>query len=424
MERKLGSSFTKAELELLRVCKFYRLVFPGTSERVTPQRREPGIRFLANEFNNAMKEARVQNEEKYPHYVENFEYKKNPLFTSLKKCVESHIRSAAQPRMKKTGPLSKGTASSGKGATGGAAKANPPMEGAAAAAAASGIASDSQPLLDDDDAVGEGGAHMKRQPKRRGKKFSKADVRADVLPLIEGIDEYRKEEQEKFNRFLNENFGNPYGCSKLNTKAVRVFLINELLKRMYENGMMVNVHMFPDEEGVIKYFLRPGRNWEVHKHEMEKYNDAFRALQNLYFGRYEGSKGVEKKGTSSCMDMLRALGFVIPREAKAHGARKFRGPIDTDPTKMKDANGDPIHSTRDCLYHRKYEYNPRNVRNNLNHLWKDAAHQVRKSVQPNKRNLRVLLEAAQAVDSASSSERASEPNPLGYSTKRACFGPK
>ena len=168
MERNLGSSFTQAELELLRVCKFYRLVFPGTSKRVTPQRRKPGIRFLANEFNNAMKEARVENEEKYPHYVENFEYMNNPLFTSLKECVETHIRSTAQPRMKKTGPLSKGTASSGKGAAAGAAKANPPMEGAAAAAAASGIASDSQPLLDDDDAVGEGGGPHEKAAQEEG----------------------------------------------------------------------------------------------------------------------------------------------------------------------------------------------------------------------------------------------------------------
>jgi hypothetical protein len=277
-------------------------------------------------------------------------------------------------------------------------------------------------------AVGEGGAHMKKQ-KRRGENFSEKDVNRSVLPLIEGIGKYCEKKKEKFFRFLNEKFGNLYGCSELNTKAVRVFLINELLIRMHRNGMMVNVLMFPGEEGGIEHFLRPWRKWEVRKEEMEKYNDAFRALENLHFGRYEGSKGFKKKGTSGCMEMFRALGFVAPREAKAHRARKFRGPIDKDPTKKKDAEGNPIYSTRDCLYHREYEFNTRNVYKNLNHLWDDAEHKVRKCVKPNKRKLGVLLEAAQAVDSESSSERASldyssKRDSLGYSSKRSCFDPK
>lgn len=394
---------------LLRDCALYECVFGGKSAPVSPKRRKASLRLLAEEFNNAMKKKRSenpQNKEMYRHYVENFVYVDNPLFLSLKKCVQSHIRSAAQKRERNTDPLSKGTASSGKGAAGGAAKANPPMEGAAGGAAKA-------------DAPMEEGAPRRNREKP---KFSWDEIDRDVVDLIENLDMCQHEEMERFNKFLIENFGDPYKCKELNNRAPRVFFMEQLLMRMHHRcNMLYDVKMFEDEGGKIQHFLRPGRKWKVFSNKIGEYNAAFRGMQDAYFGRYERSKGFKLKGTTACMDMFRALGFVPIEKAKAHNARFYRGPEANDPTKMRDGQGKPIFSNRDCLYFLEYEYNTKKVHNNLNHLWKDAKHKLRQCVNPNKRNLNVLLQAAQAVDSESSSERASESNSLGYSSKRAKF---
>ena len=133
MARKPSLGFTKEELELLLGCKVYKRAFadisaPVTSTRrapVTPARRAPDLRLWAQELNDSMKKARVENKEKYPHYVEDFQYTDNPLFHDLKKWVTRRIQSAAKTRERNTNDLPKGTASSGKGAAAGAAKANP-----------------------------------------------------------------------------------------------------------------------------------------------------------------------------------------------------------------------------------------------------------------------------------------------------------
>ena len=434
MKEALARIFTPRELDLLEGCKGFPEVFSNQDPGKARKCLEVTLRFVALDLNDKMKEAlsqTPQNKDMYPNFVADFNYTDNTLFQLLKRCVTSQRRSIAQKRKRNTDPLSKGTALSGKGAAGGAAKANSAMEGAAggaanadppmqvdttAAAAASGIALGSQPPHNDEEAA----SGSKR---RKGERFTLQNVRPDVRPLIEGIDTWEDGKVTEFYKFLNKYFGNPYRCTKLGDKAERVFLMDKLLRRMYTSGFFQDVKKFSDEGDTIKNFLRPGRTWKVRRDKIEEYNLAFRALQNLHFGRYESSKGFEHKGTTACMEMFRALGFTPPDKAKAHASPHYRGPSATDPTKVQDGQGNPK-CGRDVLYIGEFEHNTRNVRTNLHYLWEDAPHQPKKFVNSNKRNVEVLLEAAQVVDSESSSERAPEPNSLGYSCKRACFGPK
>ena len=371
MEGALAKFLTSHELELLKCCKGFNEVILNQGPEYRWNSLVVALSLVALELNDKMRaelSRTPRDKEMYPHYVADFNYIDNTLLQLLKRCVTSQRRSVAQKRKRNTACGSKRT---------------------------------------------------------KGARFTVEDVHPDVRPLINCIDTWKYEEMITFEEFLNKNFGEPYGCQKLTYKAERVFLMDELLKRMYTAGMFEHVKMFPDEGegGTIKNFLRPGRTWKVWRDKIEEYNLAFRALQNLYFGRYESSKGFEHRGTTACMEMFRALGFTPPDKAKAHVSPRYRGPRATDPTKVQDSQGKPK-CGRDVLYIGEFEHSTENVPTNLHYLWEDAEHQPKKCVTSNKRNIEVLLEAAQVVDSESSSERAPEPNSLGYSCKRACFGPK
>jgi len=369
MEGALAKFLTSPELKLLKSCKGFNEVFLNQDPEKPWKSVEIMLKFITLDFNDKMKKALSQTPhefEMYPHVVADFNYSDNNLLKLLKRCVLSQRRSVAQKRKRNTACGSK---------------------------------------------------------RKKGPTFTLENVHPDVRPLIKDIDRWEYEDMGSFVKFLNENFGKPYGCEKLTDKAERVFLMDKLLRRMYTSGFFQDVKKFSDEGDTIKNFLRPGRTWKVRRDKIEQYNLAFRALQNLHFGRYESSKGFEHKGTTACMEMFRALGFTPPDKAKAHASPHYRGPSATDPTKVQDGQGNPK-CGRDVLYIGEFEHNTRNVRTNLHYLWEDARHQPKKFVNSNKRNVEVLLEAAQVVDSESSSERAPEPNSLGYSCKRACFGPK
>ena len=399
MAEALPGIFTPNEVKLLENCESFAFLFKQKNPGTLTQSQKVALRFLAYEFNSAMKEKcseNPQNKEMYPNCVESFDYKKNTLFDKLKGCITSRNRSGGQKRQQKTDSPSNGISSSKKGAAGGAAKADAPMEERAA------------------------GRNRERL------KFSWDEVDEDVKRLIVNLDTFQAEEMERFNKFLIENFGDPYNCKELNNRAPRVFFMEQLLMRMHHRGnMLYDVKMFEDEEGTIQHFLRPGREWKVLENKITEYNAAFRGMQDAYFGRYECSKGYKLKGTTACMDMFRALGFVPAKKAKAHKAPFFRGPEAKDPTKMRDGQGNRIFSARDCLYFLVYEYDTSRVHNNLNHLWKDAKHKLRLCAKPCEESVELLLQAAEVVDSESSSKRAAQAvdseSSLGYSCKRAKF---
>jgi len=420
MKAALQKVLTVEEFTLLKECNGFEKVFSNPNPENGHQSLEVMLRLIALDLNDKMKEAlseTPQNKEMYPHYVADFDYLKNALFQLLKSCVTSQRRSAAQKRKRNTDPLPKGTASSGKGAAGGAANADPPMqEDTTAAAAASGIALGSQPPHNNEEAA----SGSKRTKRAR---FTLENVDPDVIPLIKGIDRWKYEDMTRFKEFLNENFGKPYDCTKLKNKAERVFLMEKLLQRMLTSGFFEYVNKLPDEGDTITNFLRPGRTWKVRRDKIDEYNQAFRALQNLHFGPRQSCKGFEHKGTTACMEMFRALGFVPIKKAKAHLSHLFRGARATDPTKVQGGEGNPKCS-RDVLYICVFEHNTENVHKNLHYLWKDALYQPKKCVNSHMRSVEVLLEAAQAVDSKGSSEGATETNSLGYSCQRAHFGPK